>query len=61
MKYVVCYKTEINLEKLNSIIYQSQPLNRSSKIFTDLEEAKEFAKTVEVTSFFNSIGKKVSL
>lgn len=61
MKYVITYRTEIDLNKLNSTIYQSQPLNRSTKIFTDLEEAKEFAKTVEVISAWNSIGKKVSL
>lgn len=61
MKYVITYRTEINLEKLNSTIYQSQPLNKNTKIFTDLEEAREFVKTVEVISAWNSIGKKVSL
>ena len=61
MKYVVTYRTEINLEKLNSTIYQSQPLNLNSRIFLNIDEAREFAKTVEVVSVWNSIGKKVSL
>lgn len=41
--------------------FQNQVRNISSRIFASVEEAREFAKTVEVISVYDKTGKRISL
>lgn len=41
--------------------FQNQARNISSRIFASVEEAREFAKTVEVINVYDKTGKRISL
>ena len=41
--------------------FQNQARNISSRIFANIEEAREFAKTVEVINVYDKTGKRISL
>ena len=41
--------------------FQNQARNIASRIFANVEEAREFAKTVEVINAYDKTGKRISL
>ncbi len=55
---VITYKKATNP---NISRFQNQVRGKASRIFTSIEEAREFAKTVEVISVYDKTGKRISL
>lgn len=55
---VITYKKATNP---NISRFQNQVRGKASRIFASVEEAREFAKTVEVISVYDKTGKRISL
>lgn len=54
----ITYKKATNT---NISRFQNQVRGKASRIFASIEEAREFAKTVEVINAYDKTGKRISL